>query len=195
VRLFFAVALPDTIREKLRALRDTLQKAVPQAPVTWVPAENIHLTLRFLGETDEKLLPGLREAGSEVAASVAPFELTLENLGTFGGRASPRVVWVGLREDTGQARLRALAADLERAARKLHFEPEERPFAAHATLGRVRDRRPRKDKLAPLASILENQRAWSGGTLRVDHFVLYESRLQGPRPPEYLKVETFQLKG
>ena len=194
MRLFFAVALTDSIREKLRALQTSLKEQAPNAPVGWTAPDNIHLTLRFLGETDEKLLPELTEAARAIAANTPRFELALEHVGTFGGRAAPRVVWLGVREDQGFGRLRAIAEGLEKAAQKLGFEPEERPFAAHATLGRVRDPRA-KPKLVPLAAAIEKSADFSAGTLSVERFVLYESRMQGPRPPEYVEAGSFELQG
>ncbi len=198
MRLFFAVALPDAVREKLAALEEALGKNSPGAPVSWVVPANIHLTLRFLGEVQDTLLPRLTEAARAVAATVPPFSLVLEKVGTFGGRASPRVVWVGVRDDAGKARLREVAEGLERAARRLGFAAEERPFSAHATLARIRDGRSRgrkgeKSALAPLVAAIDGQSSFSAGALSVSRFVLYESRMQGPRPPEYVEVESFEL--
>lgn len=205
MRLFFAVALPDTVREKLAALEESLRDQAPGAPVSWVVPQNIHLTLRFLGDTDERLLPRLREEAGSVAGAVPPFSLVLEKVGTFGGRSSPRVVWVGVRDDAGKAHLRVLGEGLERAARKLGFTPEERAFSAHATLGRIRDargkvttlkgRRRPAGGLETLVAGLEKVRDFEAGTFEVTRFVLYESRMQGPRPPEYVEVESFQLQG
>lgn len=190
MRLFFAVALPDTIREKLSALERSLGKKAPGAPVGWVVPQNIHLTLRFLGETDERLIPRVREAGGAVAGTFPPFSLVLEKVGSFGGRASPRVVWVGVRDDAGMARLREVAEGLERSVRQLGFAAESRPFAAHATIGRVK---PGPTK--PLVAALEAHKDFEGGALAVDRFVLYESRMRGGRPPEYSQVESFPLQG
>jgi 2'-5' RNA ligase len=194
VRLFFAVALPDSIREKLRALQTSLKEQAPKAPVGWTAPENIHLTLRFLGETDEKLISKVTEAARAIAARTPRFELVLEHLGTFGGRAAPRVVWVGVRKDEGFERLREIAEALEKTALELGFEAEDRPFAAHATLGRVRDPRA-KPKLVPLADAIDKSKDFSAGTLPVERFVLYESRMQGPRPPEYVEAGSFPLAG
>ena len=194
MRLFFAVALPDAVRQKLATFESDLRQQAPKAPVSWVVPENIHLTLRFLGEVPEARIENVKDAGHGVAATVAPFALVLEHVGTFGGKASPRVIWVGLRDDDGKAKLRQVAEGLERAARKLGFQAEDRPFAAHATLGRVRDFKARRD-LAPLVEALDARKDFEAGSFPVASFVLYESRMQGPRPPEYVPLETYALQG
>ncbi len=194
MRLFFAVALPDAVRQKLAALEKDLREQAPKAPVSWVVPENIHLTLRFLGEVSDAKLPRVKDSGFGVAATVPRFSLVLEKVGTFGGKASPRVIWVGLRHDDGREKLAKIAEGLERAARKLGFQAEDRPFSAHATLGRVRDFKARRE-LEPLVSALEARKDFDAGTVNVESFVLYESRLQGPRPPEYVPVETYALQG
>ncbi|MEZ0230782.1 MAG: RNA 2',3'-cyclic phosphodiesterase [Planctomycetota bacterium] len=190
MRLFFAVALTDTIRDKLAALEESLRGKAPEAPVGWVVPQNIHLTLRFLGETDERLLPRLKEVAGAVAATVPKFSLQLEKVGTFGGRSSPRTVWVGVRDDAGKARLRELAEGLERAVQKLGFTPENRPFAAHATLGRVKAKPDKK-----FVATLEAAKSFEAGTLEVGRFVLYESHMRGGKPPEYVEVESYELQG
>ncbi|MBI3724020.1 RNA 2',3'-cyclic phosphodiesterase, partial [bacterium] len=113
MRLFFAVALPDAVRERLAGLVSELKEKVPDAPVGWVVSGNVHLTLRFLGDVDDATLPRLVAAGEEAARAAAPLELELAGVGTFGGRASPRVIWIGITEGDGLASLKKIAEGLE----------------------------------------------------------------------------------
>lgn len=207
MRLFFAVALPDTVRERLAALVGELREKAPSAPVSWVVPQNLHLTLKFLGEVEDATVPTLKEAAAQVAARMAPFRLVAERIGTFGGRASPRVVWVGVREDDGFHALARVAEALDRVVVPLGVPPDKHPtFKAHITLGRARDGRaprgrsrgrPKKGEgdLGALVKALDERREFAAGDFAVDRFVLYESRLGGPRPPEYVETVGFDLSG
>ncbi len=95
MRLFVAVHLPDDVRERLGRIQDRLRLA--QADVSWVKPANLHITLKFLGETEPKRLDRVQAALAEVAAEAAPFSVEVAGVGTFGGRI-PRVVWAGVRE-------------------------------------------------------------------------------------------------
>lgn len=169
MRLFVAVNLPPDIRERLAAEQDRLRRA--QADVSWVRAENIHVTLKFLGETEEKRLDRIRPALFEVARGSAPFRIRVSGLGSFGGRI-PRVVWVGVPE--GAEPLSRLAKDVEAATARLGFPKEKRGFTAHITLGRVRSPRNAEALLAALAE------AETGpfGTVEVRQFELMQSELR-----------------
>jgi len=191
VRLFFAVALPPDVRESLAALGRELAERAPGAGVSWGPADNMHLTLRFLGDTADDVVPALHEAAREAARAVPRLELVLEGVGTFGGR-SPRVIWVGLRQDAGREALVQLAGELERRVRVIGFEPADHAFSAHATLGRVRADKTNAKKTAALVAAVAKAKL---GPLEVavERFVLYESRLHGSRHPEYVEAASFAL--
>lgn len=136
MRLFVALELPDSAKEELER---TIQRlaASGMAPVRWVRPEGIHLTLKFLGEVPEERLDALQ---SRLAAAIPfPFDLEvgLGPVGTFGGPARTRVVWVGLTGDTGV--ISQLARAVDRAMADLGFPSEQRPFQPHLTLGRIPD--------------------------------------------------------
>ena len=106
-------------------------------PVRWVPPENVHLTLKFLGEIEEDLLPELSAAVEESVAGTDPFDMALNGFGAFPSLRRPSVVWLGIEpNDT----LSALQEKLERALEGLGFPREDRPFRPHMTLGRTRKR-------------------------------------------------------
>ncbi|MBF6600304.1 MAG: RNA 2',3'-cyclic phosphodiesterase [Dehalococcoidia bacterium] len=137
------------------ALVDTaaaLRRAGAGEAVRWVRPEGVHITLKFLGATDEARVPALRSALAGALAGVRALGLRPEGVGSFGGRRSLRVIWVGVRGDTPA--LSALAARVEAGLSPLGFASEQRPFDAHLTLGRVRDGTPASER-ERLAAIVE----------------------------------------
>ncbi|MDX1616793.1 MAG: RNA 2',3'-cyclic phosphodiesterase [Candidatus Promineifilaceae bacterium] len=137
LRVFVAIELSDLARERLGELAAKLERAVPRRSVRWVPPANIHLTLRFLGDTDVEILPALQNSLDASAAMHEPLTLQLGELGCFPNRRRPRVLWVGVQGDTES--LRALRADVETGVQQLGIEAERRRFHPHLTLGRARD--------------------------------------------------------
>ncbi len=135
MRLFVALELPASHRASLTEVCERGRRG----GVRWVPAENVHLTLKFLGEVDEARIPKIEEALASVAARARPFPLSLAGCGCFPNVRAPRVVWLGLAEGAGEAQ--ALAGAVEDALRPVGFAPERRPFKPHLTIGRVKDPR------------------------------------------------------
>lgn len=134
-RLFLAVfPSPEAQAAAARAC-EALRS--PGDGVSWVKRENLHYTLRFLGDLGADGARRAAEAAREAAAAHAPFEAALGGLGCFPNARRARVVWVGLAE--GDAPLRALAGSLEEALRRAGFGRADKPFASHLTVGRVRE--------------------------------------------------------
>lgn len=113
-----------------------LRAVVGQREVRWVPSENLHLTLKFLGDTTSAKKQQLQEGISTVAAQMRTFSVLLESVGCFPNVHKPRVIWVGLR-DTSQ-HLIALHKQIEVMSQALGFATEEKPFHPHITLGRIK---------------------------------------------------------
>ena len=134
LRLFIAIELPATVRQRLADVSNEL-RAMGLERLRWVKPENIHITLKFLGETPAESQPQIEDALRAAAEGVAPHELTLGALGKFGGRQTPRVLWVDVRGDVDA--LKALQKRVDARIAPLGFPADERPFAAHLTLARV----------------------------------------------------------
>jgi 2'-5' RNA ligase len=183
MRLFVAVSLPPEVRERLAAVQDRLRRT--QADVSWVRAENIHVTLKFLGETEEKRLERIRPALDEVARAGEPFPMEVAGVGSFGGRI-PRVVWVGVGE--GAERLTQLAGRIEKALGRVGFPTERRGFTAHLTLGRVRSPR----NAEALLAALQEFHAEGFGSVMTTEFELMRSDLK-PTGSVYTVLERFPL--
>jgi 2'-5' RNA ligase len=143
IRAFIAIELPPAVKEALGAVARALGERIPRGAVRWVRPEQMHLTLRFLGDTPLDRLPAVGQAMDAATARSRPFELRLDGVGCFPNRSRPRVIWVGLAAAGGDesAPLLALKTALDKALTPLGWPPEDKPFRAHLTLGRVKDER------------------------------------------------------
>jgi 2'-5' RNA ligase len=178
VRAFFGLPLPEGHRE---ALGRFIAQCVAIAPdFRWVPAANLHLTLRFIGAIDRKVVEGIadRLAGSRLAA----FELTLGDFGTFKRGRLVRVAWLGL--TSGVQPAQALAARVEAACAADGLEAEQRPFQPHLTLARAR---PRLGAALPGLPDAPRLRPW-----KADELVLYQSHLS-PKGSLYEPLRTLRM--
>ncbi len=178
-RAFIAVEVGDAMQwSDLRAELASVDRAVrPVRP------ELVHVTLRFLGDTDEGLVDGLGDVMRAAVEGVGPFTIDLEGVGAFPNPRRPRVVWVGMR---GAEPLAEIASRLERGVVSMGFRPEGRAFRPHITCARVKNLRGQ----GALAGVLER---WAGrgfGRLEVGSIVLKRSVLtpQGPVYSTLLEV-------
>ena len=184
IRTFIAVELPADVRAALSDLIDRMAARWPERGVRWVKGDNMHLTLRFLGDTDEALVADLDAGLDRIAAGAVPFELRLDGAGCFPNPRRPRVIWAGL--DDPEDRLLPLQKQVEQLARACGWEKEKRAFKPHLTLGRVRERTslPEGDWLATPGQL----------AFRVEKVQLIESQLK-PTGAEYAALHTARLVG
>ena len=165
LRAFFALDLPSTARERAARAAVELRRAIPEG-VRWVPAENLHLTLKFLGDVGERQVPRLVERAAAKLQPVPPFEVVLSGFGALPNARTARVVWLGVRK--GGREMARIARKLDAAGASIGVERERRPFRAHLTLGRLR---------SPARAALERAVTPEEISFRVQEVVLYESRL------------------
>jgi RNA 2',3'-cyclic 3'-phosphodiesterase len=137
IRLFTAIELPEPIKKALIEAAAQLGRRLPEGVVRWVKPAQLHLTLRFLGDTAVSQLPTLQDQLGQLAYQHPTFRLRLNGVGAFPTRQKPRVVWAGLAGDL--AVLQGVQADLEDRLVGLGWSKEQRPFNPHITLGRVKD--------------------------------------------------------
>ena len=180
LRLFFAVELPDDVRGAAAAHAARLRRDFPEARASWPRPESLHLTLKFLGETDAARVDTLSRAASVTAAGLAPFALTVEGAGTFPPRGAARVLWLGVRDDSGQ--LSQLQRRLEDVCAVEGFAPEPKPYKPHLTLARLRAPRD-----AAALSEAHRRAPFGPHTFQVPDFVLMRSDL-GPGGSRYTPV-------
>jgi 2'-5' RNA ligase len=180
MRLFVALELPAAVRENLTGLLKSLRAVSPQT--RWVRPENLHVTLKFIGEAPETRLAAIRGALAGVRSD-QPVTLDFLGLGFFPNEKHPRVCWAGIEASPN---LNTLAADIDKATERLGIPREQRLFSPHLTLARFESPGP-PDKLR--AAIRENA-AREFGSLRTNQFHLIESKLK-PSGAEYTTLESF----
>lgn len=135
IRSFIALPLPPNVKTELAQISRLWADKLPPRMVRWVSPENMHLTLRFLGDTAVGLLPLLAQQLNQLAAELAPFQLQLADLGGFPNKQRPRVLWVGLAGNL--TALQTLKQAIDQRLAPLGWPMEEKPFQPHLTLGRV----------------------------------------------------------
>ncbi len=169
MRVFIAIELPGEARDGLVSLQEELKKS--GADVKWVEPENIHLSLRFIGDVAEDTAEKIKERLAATAAATGAFELTMRGIGAFPGLGDPRVIWAGI--DRGVEGSARLAASLEAGLQSIGIAAEEKKFHPHITLGRVRSRK-NGDKLRKL---IETTGFEAGPIIKVEYLTLFMSRL------------------
>ncbi len=189
LRAFIAIAIPPKIRQAISSQTASLRKESGRA-VRWVAVENIHLTLKFLGEVSAPNLELLAQALRAECAQTAPFTISVENLGCFPNPRRPRVIWIGLAVPPELIRLHRQA---EATAARLGYAPDDKPFAPHLTIGRVREQAA-PEEIQALRSLLERTTVPGLGTFTVNEVHLYKSDLK-PEGPVYTRLVTARLEG
>jgi len=185
-RTFLAVDLGKTVRDRAVALQQRLARVGTE--VKWVEPENLHVTLLFLGEVDDRETPRVCRIASDCTASHASFSMSIESVGCFPNPRRPRILWIGVGE--GAQPLRAIHDELETPLAALGYRREERRYTPHATLGRVRGDRPTEE----LARALAHEAAWKGGETAVREILIMGSELT-PRGPMYTVLGRAALRG
>ena len=188
LRAFIAVEIPLELREAVCRATLSLQKGVGSS-VRWVPMENMHLTLKFLGDVSPSNIEILSQMLHAEADHFNCFDLYLNGLGSFPNPKRPRVIYIGIQAPTT---LEALQRGIESSSRRLGYESEERGFSPHLTIGRVRQNVTSADQQA-LRRALEATRIDSLGTARVDSLHLYKSDLK-PSGSVYTRLYSAPLR-
>lgn len=180
LRLFVAVDVPESVRDLVADVVEPWRELFPRG--RWVPKDNWHVTVKFLGSTWPRLVDWVIRTVEEVARAAAPFESRLEGLGVFQSPRRARVLWAGLADPDG--RFVALAGALDDALAK-EFAPEKRPFTPHLTVARF----------DPPVQLDPGEAAdLSIEPCPVHRLVLYRSHLKRPAPV-YEPIERFPLSG
>jgi len=176
IRTFVAVPLPAKIRDRLALMAG----GVPGA--RWVSPENMHLTLRFIGDVDEARLEDIDLALKQIEAPA--FTLELQGIGQFTTGRKPRTLWVGVAQSELLSRLHQKT---ESALVRAGFPREERKFAPHVTLARLKEAPP-----ARVGRFLQTHGLFQAGPISVDRFGLYESHM-GRDGASYQPIRIYPL--
>jgi 2'-5' RNA ligase len=187
LRTFIALDLGPAIRERLVSLQENFESQA--SGVKWVEPENLHVTLLFLGEVDNREIPAVCRAVDEVAQTLPPFVLSVEGVGCFPNPRRPRVLWVGI--GAGAELVTALHDLLEPPLLDLGcYRREQRKYTPHVTLGRI------KSEAAPVgfAQALAKHETWKAGQTPIPDVRVMSSELS-PRGPEYTVLSRAKLRG
>lgn len=183
MRCFVSIELPGALKRDIDGAVGLLREGKPD--VKWVSAENLHITLKFLGETAEDTVRRLEEEFSAVAGRHSSFRLGLRGMGLFPDDRRPRVVWIDI---TDTEELRKLQEEVEERAISNGYKKEDRPFSPHLTIGRVRSFA-RKDYLLGAMEAIKQK---DFGNIEVSAFSLMKSDLK-PAGAQYTKLSEFHL--
>jgi len=183
-RVFIAVALDRALQEAVAALERRLEEA--GAHLRWVKPENLHFTLRFLGQISDPQLDRARKAAREACAGFTPFRIALAGVGVFPDLLRPRVVWVGVAQ--GAEAMVGLARRVDDALARQRFPREPRGFTPHLTLARLKEASPWGDTGRVLAAF----HGVGVGEQDVTSLLVMESLLR-PQGPIYTPVEEVLL--
>jgi len=193
LRVFIALEIPLPIRQAISAQTESLRSTLGQI-VRWVPIENMHLTLKFIGDISpanvdmfSQMLTA--EAARARSASCAPFRMQVGELGSFPTPRRARVIWIGIQ---APAALDSLQHGIESAAARLGYEPETRPFSPHLTIGRVRQPVNTRDQQRVRAA-LERTQVGALGAAEISAVHLFKSDLQ-PTGSIYTRLFSAPLK-
>jgi 2'-5' RNA ligase len=194
IRSFLASEIGEDLRRDVARLQLQLKHqlsddAVRRSRILWVQPSNIHLTLKFLGNTDEESIESLRDAISRCTASHQALHIPFERLGVFPHLHQPRVLWMGPSEQWEQGedstRLSALHRAVEECCRSFGFAPEDRPLSPHLTLARIKDGKRQVGEALKGGGVIERPIAL--GALPMDGIVLMKSELRAGGA-QYTKV-------
>lgn len=188
IRAFIAIDLPKSIQDRLAEILEQVKTPDTRA-VRWVPAQNIHLTIKFLGDVSPTNLDLLQHLLKVEVSRFRPFEICVSNLGAFPSIRRPRVVWIGVE---APPTLAAMQHAIETETVRLGYAVEDRPFSPHLTLGRVAHNAT-PDDVHKVAETLVSVKVGELGRAVIDSVRLFRSDLQ-PGGAIYTPLYTTYLK-
>ncbi len=178
MRCFIAIELSEDVKSGLAVLQQDLKEC--GADIRWVKPDNIHLTLKFLGDVDETNVRSIVEQVVGACANYSFFDLEISGIGVFPNMKSPRVLWAGVQ---GVDMFEGLYRDIDAGMASLGFQKEKRKFSPHLTLGRFRSMKG-KSAAADKIELHENDRF---GSIKVKAVSLIKSELN-PAGAKYTRV-------
>ncbi len=186
IRSFLAFELPSNIMAEVKRIYGEVRKTGLEAG--WVRPENIHLTVIFMGDVNEKEIDAIISSIDPIAPKYKPFDISLGRMGLFPGIKRPRTIWLGLNGDIGG--IASLKSELEKPLESFGIEPEKRAFRPHLTLGRFRKPVNKPDILK---KVMDDYANISGPTGMLDRLVLFKSELK-PGGSVYTQIHSWPLQ-
>ncbi len=182
-RLFFATHIRSDliVNELLPELKTKLQFD----NISWAKPEQMHITLKFFGDTPDSRIPEIEKALSGSLKNHQEFDIELKHVKLFGSRYKPQVIWLGM-EDHGE--MRSLFRDVQEQLGKIGYQNDRQNFVPHLTLGRVK----KTDNLQRFHTVISEFTDYKADILTVSEFILFESRLQ-PQGAVHIPLKRMKL--
>ena len=190
IRAFIAVDLPPDIQDCLKSISEQLKEQMGPVQIRWVIPENIHLTLKFLGDVSLNNIPVLTDLLERETASLKPMVISIGGIGAYPKVRSPRVVWVGIEAPQEMYSLQRI---VDTQLNRIGYAPDKRSFSPHLTLGRV-SRNSTPQEVKKIGEVLASQKIGFLGVARIHGIHLYRSDLK-PSGAVYTKMFTAPFNG
>ena len=185
-RTFLAIDLPSGLLDSIVKKQQAMKLGLPF--ITWVKSANLHLTLKFIGDTPESKIPELQQAVAKTVTGIQPFVISLRGFGVFPDKLAPRTLWAGIEGDLEV--LLDLTKMIETEVTQLGFPPEGKPFCPHLTLARIKKNQRAAGEAIEKASMLADPFIF--GSLLVEQVTLFKSELR-PTGSVYTKLWALSL--
>ena len=185
-RTFLAIELPSCLLDSIVKKQQAMKPGLPF--ITCVKSANLHLTLKFIGDTPESKIPELQQAVAKTVKGIQPFVISLRGFGVFPDKLAPRTLWAGIEGDLEV--LLDLTKMIETEVTQLGFPPEGKPFCPHLTLARIKKNQRAAGEAIEKASMLADPFIF--GSLLVEQVTLFKSELR-PTGSVYTKLWAVSL--
>ncbi len=183
-RTFIAIDIP--ICRETKEIIQTFSNRLEINKIKWLKEDNLHLTLKFLGDTDETLIESIGAKLMELANQSASFSLTVKNTGIFKSMANPTIIWIGIEESEPLSRLKSL---IDTELIEFGYPTEQRKFTPHLTIGRIKSLKDKKT----LQQLIQEFQHKVFLHFQVAEIIFYESILSY-NGPQYIKLGNYPLK-
>jgi len=181
LRTFLAIDLPSDMHKTIAQKQECLRRQLPH--INWVKSENLHITLKFLGDTPEMKINDLKQVVQQAVKNISPFVITVRGFGVFPDKRAPRTIWTGI--DSDQSALENLASQVESSVISLDFPKENKPFRPHLTLARIKKDNREIGQAIDKSGVLTDPFIF--GRLLVEQVTLFKSDLR-PTGSVYTKL-------
>ncbi len=180
------IALKVEAEESLLKMISTLKSRLSNESIKWTNPDNIHITLSFLGDTEENLIKVIKTMLNEKCKGSGKFELIIRGSGVFKNLSDPRIIWIGIEPSEKLMRLNGF---IMKGLKELGINTEERPFKPHLTIGRIKHLNDKKS----LEAVMEKYQDSEIQNTGVNEVILYESILL-QSGPVYKPIAKFSLE-
>ena len=187
-RSFIAIELPKEVKDKLEVFKDTINRDIRGSEVKWVNINNIHLTIKFLGETDRETIQKIGDFFEQKPNDFPPPNLIISKIGMFPNKYQPKILWVGCSKPS---ELLNIHTTFNKICASLNFPIEKRSFSPHLTIGRVKPN-PSLNTVHNIQSVFFKYESIEFGNFAADKVTIFHSDLK-PSGPVYSPVRIIHL--